>query len=106
MITKDNFKEVLKSLNFIKKDDIYTKKFSDFDCELKVNFNNKKLIFPSDLIVNDKSTSNFSSPENFVVFECIDKLLTQGYNPKHIELEKKWQLGHKYQTKIKDKVFK
>jgi len=41
------------------------------------------------LTVHDKTTSNFSSPENFVVFECVHKLLSQGYHPQHIELEKK-----------------
>jgi len=46
------------------------------------------------LIINDKTTSNFSNPENFVVFECVHKLLSQGYHPNHIELEKKWPLGH------------
>ncbi|MGE4511863.1 MAG: N-6 DNA methylase [Sulfurimonadaceae bacterium] len=29
-----------------------------------------------------------------MVFECVYKLLLQGYLPNHIELEKKWQLGH------------
>lgn len=96
MITKDNFKQVLENLNFIKKDTVFIKKFIDFDCELKVDFKNEKLIFPEDkgLKVNNKTTSNFSSAENFVVFECVDKLLTQGYHPKHIELEKEYPLGH------------
>ena len=98
MITKDNFKEVLKKLNFINDNDnnVYTKRYSEFDCELKVDFENQKLIFPKKqgLKVNDITTSNFSSSENFVVFECVDRLLTQGYHPKHIELEKKWPLGH------------
>jgi len=95
VITKENFKKVLEILKFTTNDNnIYTKKFND--CELKVDFKNKKLIYPEDkgLIVNDKTTSNFSSPENFVVFECVHRLLNQGYNPNHIELEKKWQLGH------------
>ena len=98
MITKDNFKDTLKYLQFKanKTDDIYTKIYDEFECELKVDFKNQKLIFPTKqgLIVNDETTSNFSSAENFVVFECVDKLLLQGYHPKHIELEKKWQLGH------------
>ena len=91
MITKEKFKQVLEYLGFAKSNDVYTKVFYELDCELKADFKNEKLIFPESkgLVVNDKTTSNFSSPENFVVFECIDKLLTQGYHPKHIELEKK-----------------
>ena len=98
MITKENLKDTLKYLEFTsnKTDDIYIKVYDEFECELKVDFKNQKLIFPTKqgLIVNDETTSNFSSAENFVVFECVDKLLSQGYHPKHIELEKKWQLGH------------
>ena len=82
MITKDNFKDTLKYLQFKanKTDDIYTKIYDEFECELKVDFKNQKLIFPTKqgLIVNDETTSNFSSAENFVVFECVDKLLSQG----------------------------
>jgi type I restriction-modification system DNA methylase subunit/restriction endonuclease S subunit len=92
LITKENFKQVLEKLDFINNNEIYTKNINDF--ELKSDFNKEELIFPKELIVNDKTTSNFSSDENFVVFECVHKLLIQGYHPKHIELEKKWQLGH------------
>ena len=96
MITKENFKQLLDYLDFIPKNDVFTKYYKEFDCELKADFKNEKLIYPEEkgLIVNDETTSNFSSAENFVVFECVDRLLTQGYNPKHIELEKKWSLGH------------
>jgi type I restriction-modification system DNA methylase subunit len=95
VITKENFKKVLEILKYTTKDNIiFIKKFDSF--ELKVDFKNEKLIYPEDkgLVVNDKTTSNFSSPENFVVFECVHRLLNQGYKPNHIELEKKWQLGH------------
>lgn len=44
--------------------------------------------------VNYDTTSNFSKPENFVVFECINRLLEKGYRPEHIEIEKKWALDH------------
>ena len=96
MIKKENFKAILESLSFEKSGEVYIKKFKELDTELKVDFDKKELIYPQNdgLIVNDKTTSNFSSNENFVVFECVHRLLTQGYQPKHIELEKEWQLGH------------
>ncbi|ECL3348664.1 N-6 DNA methylase [Campylobacter jejuni] len=40
-----------------------------------------------------KTTSNFSHPENFVVFECVHRLLEKGYKAQHLELEPKWNLG-------------
>jgi len=108
MITKDNLKSLLKILNFTQDGDIFIKKFEELDCELRVDFKNEKLIYPQDkgLIVNDKTTSNFSSNENFVVFESVCRLLNQGYKPNHIELEKKWQLGHTQKSGKADIVIK
>jgi type I restriction enzyme M protein len=96
VITKENFKKLLKKLDFIENNNIYTKTFPELDCELKVDFKNELLIYPENkgFTVNERQTCNFKANENFVVFECIFKLLNQGYNPAHIELEPKWQLGH------------
>lgn len=96
MITKDNFSDVLVQLGFRKKKRIYTKHFDSVDCDLKADFSNKKLIYPEDkgFEVNDGTTSNFEHPENFVVFECVNRLFEKGYRPEHIELEPRWSLGH------------
>ncbi|PAF51335.1 hypothetical protein BKH43_01470 [Helicobacter sp. 13S00401-1] len=92
MITKDKFKALLKSLNFTNEQDVYAKTFKDY--ALKVDFKNEKLIYPEGLIINEKQTCNFSQNENFVVFECVHRLLEKGYRPRDLELEPKWQLGH------------
>lgn len=95
MITKDNFKDVLLTLGFEKASvgEYFTHSYES--CSIHVDFDNEKLIYPETdgLIVNDKTTSNFSHNENFVVFECVCRLLDKGYRPEHIELEPKWQLG-------------
>ena len=89
MITKENFKNVLEKLGFTENKNIYIKPFPELDCELKVDFKNELLIYPEDkgFRVNERQTCNFKANENFVVFECVFKLLNQGYNPAHIELE-------------------
>ena len=46
------------------------------------------------IAVSSATTANFSQPENFVVFECVCRLLEKGYRPKDIELEPEWKLGH------------
>ena len=96
MIQLDNLKEVLAKIGFIK-DSIgkYYKRIYD-TCIVAVDFDNKKIIYPENkgLIVNDKTTSNFEHPENFVVLECVCRLLEKGYRPEHIELEPRWTLGH------------
>jgi len=108
MINAKNFQNLLKLLGFIENNSIYSKKFEIFDCELRVDFKTKEIIYPENrgLIVNDKTTSNFDSNENFVVFEAVHRLLMQGYHPKHIELEKKWQLGHTSKSGKADIVVK
>lgn len=63
---------------------------------LEIDTLNQKIIYPEaqGLVVNERQTCNFSSNENFVVFECVHRLLEKGYKPEHIELEPKWKLGH------------
>lgn len=95
MITIDNLRHVLLSIGFSKSNigEFYSRNFGS--CDMSVDFDNKKLIYPEakGLVVNDKTTSNFLHNENFVVFECVCRLLDKGYRPEHIELEPKWQLG-------------
>ena len=54
----------------------------------------KKIEYPEGITVHDHTTCNFDNPENFVVLECVDRLLEKGYRPEHLELERKWSLGH------------
>ena len=72
---------------------LYSKTFSHFDGELCVDFNAEKLIYPEEIKGRERN-DGFDAPENFVVFECVNKLLDKGYRPEHIELEKEWHLGH------------
>ena len=97
MITKANLKQLLSLLGYKEvSPKRFKREFASFDCCLEVDLEAEKLIYPLDkgLKVNDDTTSNFSKPENFVVFECINRLLEKGYRPEHIEIEKKWALGH------------
>jgi type I restriction-modification system DNA methylase subunit len=95
MIKIGNFESVLVHYGFLKSTDskVYYKKFDS--CEIGVDFEKKTMLYPASkgMIINDKTTSNFDKDENFVVFECVCRLLQKGYRPEHIELEPKWQLG-------------
>lgn len=91
MITKKNYEILLKSLNYTKDDSIYYKEINE--SLVKVDTKNEKIIYPKDLTVHDETTSNFKHPENFVVFECVNRLLSKGYLSKNIELEPRWKLG-------------
>lgn len=96
MITQDNIKKLLSVLGFSTEDSkIYSKTYEQAGITLSVNIPNEHFHYTeAGITVGRKTTSNFSEPENFVVFECIDRLLTIGYKPEHIELEPAWKLGH------------
>ena len=76
---------------------MFEKKYAQFDCTIEVDFNgNGSINYPEEkgMKITRKTTCNFSQPENFVVLECITRLMDKGYRPEHIELEKEWTLGH------------
>lgn len=91
MITKDNLREVLESLGFENKNENYVKKIDNYT--LEINYKNQIITYPKEIKIHDKTTSNFAHPENFVVFECVHRLLEKGYKAESLELEPKWQLG-------------
>lgn len=96
MIIKDNLKDLLLNLGFTDNGNVYNKHFANHDCDLAVDFKKNELLYPESngLKINERQTCNFSSAENFVVFECVHRLLSQGYKPESIELEPKWKVGH------------
>ncbi len=93
MITEFNFKNLLLLLGFSVNGELYEKKFERFNTSMGVNFSQKKLYYP-DAIKGRERNDGFDARENFVVFECVNRLLEKGYRPEHIELEKEWHLGH------------
>ena len=96
MIKEANIKDVLQYIGFSHqaKANSFNIKFPT--CSIRVDFGERKIVYPEKegLIVHDKTTSNFEHDENFVVLECVCRLLQKGYRPEHIELEPKWTLGH------------
>lgn len=96
MIKEDNLKTLLLALKFEQNGNQYSKTFADSETVLTVDFDKNCLIYPEDqgLTIHERQTCNFSANENFVVFECVHRLLEKGYKPEHIELEPKWKVGH------------
>lgn len=92
-----NHKEYIISLGFSPKENtehVYTKRYSQHgEYCIDINLEKQELIY-NEIISESKTTQNFSQPENFVILECVDRLLTKGYSPKNIILEKTWRSGH------------
>ncbi|GHT79330.1 restriction endonuclease [Spirochaetia bacterium] len=95
-------KDVIKKLRFLPKEkttDVYYKTYTN-GYTLEINFENETINYGKDIKSDSKTTQNFSQPENFVVLECVDRLLTKGYKPKDITLEKVFPSGHGHSGRL------
>lgn len=87
MITKSNIRTLLDLLGFFQDGNVYIKRYEDIGATLKVDVASEHIFYKeSGITVGRETTSNFSEPENFVVLECVDRLLSKGYRTEHIEL--------------------
>lgn len=104
MIDLSNFRKALRYMGFSKNSlgDYYEKDFGEFS--MVADFDKKKLHYPKGVVTNDNTTCNFSHNENFVVFECVNRLMEKGYQPKDVELEPKWRLGHESKSSGKPDI--
>ena len=95
MITKENIEELLTVLKFTKDlSDTFWRRDFPIGCTLEVDVKGEKFYYEkAGITVTGATTANFSQNENFVVFECICRILEKGYRPKDIELEPTWRLG-------------
>ena len=95
MITKSNIRTLLDLLGFSQDGNVYIKRYEDIGATLKVDVASEHIFYKeSGITVGRETTSNFSEPENFVVLECVDRLMSKGCRTEHIELEPQWKLGH------------
>lgn len=90
-----DIKKHITALGFVPKNGtngIYHKIYVNYAIE--IDFEKQSINYGSAIAAESKTTQNFSQPENFVVLECVDRLLTKEYKPQNIVLEKTWPSGH------------
>ncbi len=115
-ISADNIKNLISLLGYKPENgtnDVYYKKYSNHNSYIiRINFNTQKIEYRSFDIEEEKgirwgdsTTSNFENSENFVVLECVDRLLEKGYAPHNIYLEYKFHLGRNEKGKLDILVF-
>lgn len=96
--------KVIKYLDFRPKEGSKGEYYKLFDnhnnYKIYLDINNEQIDYGDRIIAEDSTTSNFSHDENFVVLECVIRLLECGYSPDNIILEKKWKVGHKNKGKL------
>lgn len=92
-----DIRQLLSSLGFKPKNDavdIYAKTYQRHNgYVIEVDFSRKSINY-GEIAAGCKTTQNFFQEENWVVLECVDRLLTKGYKPQNIILEKTWPAGH------------
>lgn len=88
-------KELIKILGYTPKENttgIFQKKYGGYSIE--VDFEKELFDLGDKIKAGRETTQNFSQAENWVVLECVDRLLEKGYQPQNIILEKKFTVGH------------
>lgn len=96
-MTKPEIRILLQALGFETDTykSVYSKTYPHCKKTLTVDVDNEKINYDKiGIELGDKTTSNFSQDENFVVLECVNRLLEKGYEPEHLTLERRWQVGH------------
>ncbi|MBN1968493.1 MAG: N-6 DNA methylase [Candidatus Delongbacteria bacterium] len=90
--------ELIKVLGFAPQENtsgIFIKKYPFHDnYAIKIDIENESFDYGKKIKAESKTTQNFSQEENWVVLECVNRLLEKGYEPQHIILEKTWATGH------------
>lgn len=103
-VTLQYIKELITYLGLKPQDgdkDMFYKVYENHkDYIIKVNFDTERIEYGAKIKLGDHTTSNFESSENFVVLDCIDRLLNKGYPPESITLENKWPMGRKEKGKL------
>jgi len=91
-------KELIIALGFSPKENslgVYRKRYKQADkYSIDVDFEKKVFNYGKLITAESRITQNFSQQENWVVLECVDRLLEKGYQPQNIILEKTWATGH------------
>lgn len=104
MPANTHIKELLKAIGFTLEDGKVNnwKKIYAYHSNYKIAVDIEKgsIDYGESITLGDKTTSNFKAAENFVVFECVNRLLDMGYKPENITLEKDFPLGHKTKGKL------
>ena len=95
-------KNLLQVIGFQPKEnakDIFIKKYQN-DYVIEIDFAKEIINYGDKISCESKTTQNHSQAENFVVLECVDKLLEKGYKPENIILEPTWKLGRQEKGRL------
>lgn len=88
--------KLIKSIGFQPKENavsIFIKTYTD-KYSIEINTDKNTIHFGGKIKVQGKEIQNITKPEDWVVLECVNRLLEKGYAPENISLEKVYPAGH------------
>lgn len=95
---------LIQVLEFLPKEntaDVFQKAYSKANgYVIEVDFEKKVINYGDKVKGESRTTQNFSQEENWVVLECVDRLLEKGYKPEDITLEKVFPSGHGHSGRL------
>ncbi|SNB08809.1 N-6 DNA methylase [Flavobacterium psychrophilum] len=95
-------KDLIKIVGFQAKENasaIYIKKYLD-GYAIEIDFDKKTFHFGGKIKIGGKDSQNITKPEDWVVLECVNRLLETGYKPENISLEKVYPAGHGFSGRL------
>lgn len=88
-------KKLIQLLGFSPKENtlgVFQKKYNNYSVE--IDLEKQTFYFGGKIKIGEKESQNITKPEDWVVLECVNRLLETGYKPENISLEKTWKAGH------------
>ena len=105
---KNRALNLLKILNFKSKDgtkNSFHKFYGNYEIIIELNETEpkkSKINYGNTIKIDRYTTSSFKDEENFVVLECVNRLLEMDYRPEDIHLEKAYSSGRKTKGQFLD----
>ena len=78
---------------------IFIKKYND-GYYIEIDFDKQTFHFSGKIKILGKDFQNITKPEDWVVLECVNRLLQTGYKPENIILEKVYPAGHGFSGRL------
>lgn len=97
-----SYKKFSQFLGFLPKENtsgIFVKKYID-GYTIEIDFEKETFFFGGKIKIGDKYSQNITKPEDWVVLECVNRLLEKGYKPENILLEKVYPAGHGFSGRL------
>ena len=95
-------KKLIEKIGFLPKEQtsgIFIKKYTD-GYSVEVDFEKQTFHFGGKIKVQGKDSQNITKSEDWVVLECVNRLLETGYKPENISLEKVYPAGHGFSGRL------